>query len=72
GSPPPTSNGITQFIRQPLLFLTPRHNIGPPVVEVTPGRKFTQLAAAKLLEYKKVDDIRHPSIRRWKCQRQAD
>ncbi|KAG2745306.1 hypothetical protein P692DRAFT_20837004 [Suillus brevipes Sb2] len=42
-------------------FLVPRHSHGPPVVEVAPGRKFTRLAAAKLLEYKKVYDTRHPS-----------
>ncbi|KAG2750167.1 hypothetical protein P692DRAFT_20734265 [Suillus brevipes Sb2] len=61
GSPPPTSNGITQFVRQHLSFLAPKHSLGPPVVEVAPGRKFTRLAVVKLPEYKKVDDTRHPS-----------
>ncbi|KAG2742016.1 hypothetical protein P692DRAFT_20250379, partial [Suillus brevipes Sb2] len=41
--------------------LVPRQSLGPPVVEVAPGRKFTRLAAVKLPEYKKVDDTRHPS-----------
>ncbi|KAG2343549.1 WD40 repeat-like protein [Suillus weaverae] len=59
-SPPPSSNGITQFIRQHLSFLTPRHSLGPPVVEVAAGRKVTRLAVVKLPEYKKVDDTRHP------------
>ncbi|KAG1807285.1 uncharacterized protein BJ212DRAFT_756760 [Suillus subaureus] len=57
---PPPSNGVTQFIRQHLSFLVPKHNHAP-VVEVAPGRKFTRLAAAKLPEYKKVDDTRYPS-----------
>ncbi|KAG2341837.1 WD40 repeat-like protein [Suillus weaverae] len=60
-SPSPPSKGVTQSLRQHLLFLAPRHSLGPPVVEVAPGRKFTRLAAAKLPEYKKVDDTRHPS-----------
>ncbi|KAG1730010.1 hypothetical protein EDB19DRAFT_1394905 [Suillus lakei] len=60
-SPPPPTNGVTQFLRQHLPFLVPRHTLGPPVVEVAPGRKFTRLAAAKLPEYKKADDTRHPS-----------
>ncbi|KIK33055.1 hypothetical protein CY34DRAFT_18631 [Suillus luteus UH-Slu-Lm8-n1] len=60
-SPPPPSNGATQFLRQHISFLAPRHSLGPPVVEVAPGRKFTRLAAAKLPDYKKVDDTRHPS-----------
>ncbi|KAG2068973.1 WD40 repeat-like protein [Suillus decipiens] len=59
-SSPPPSNGVTQFLRQHLSFLIPRHSLGP-VVEVIPGRKFTRLAAAKLPEYKKVNDTRHPS-----------
>ncbi|KIK43121.1 hypothetical protein CY34DRAFT_804123 [Suillus luteus UH-Slu-Lm8-n1] len=61
GSPPPPSNGVVQSLRQHLPFLVPRHSHGPPVVEVAPGRKFTRLAAAKLPEYKKVDDTRHRS-----------
>ncbi|KAG1812155.1 uncharacterized protein BJ212DRAFT_1301676 [Suillus subaureus] len=56
---PPRSNGVVQSLRQHLSFLVPRHSHGPPVVEVAPGRK--RLLAAKLLEYKKVDDTRHPS-----------
>ncbi|KIK43125.1 hypothetical protein CY34DRAFT_804125 [Suillus luteus UH-Slu-Lm8-n1] len=60
-SPPPPSNGVVQSLRQHLSFLVPRHNHGPPVVEVAPGRKFTRLAAAKLPDYKKVDDTRHPA-----------
>ncbi|KAG1855349.1 hypothetical protein DFJ58DRAFT_727554 [Suillus subalutaceus] len=60
-SPPLPLNGVTQFLRQHLSFLAPRHRIGPPVVEVAPGRKFRRLAAAKLPEYKKVDDTRYPS-----------
>ncbi|KIK43131.1 hypothetical protein CY34DRAFT_804133 [Suillus luteus UH-Slu-Lm8-n1] len=60
-SPPPPSNGVIQSLRQHLSFLVPRHNHGPPVTEVAPGRKFTRLAAAKLPDYKKVDDTRHPS-----------
>ncbi|KAG2030646.1 hypothetical protein BDR03DRAFT_1016899 [Suillus americanus] len=60
-SPPPPSNGVTQFLRQHLSFLAPRHSLGPPVVEVAPGRTVTRLLAAKLPEYKKVDDTRHPS-----------
>ncbi|KAG2111755.1 hypothetical protein DEU56DRAFT_843252 [Suillus clintonianus] len=40
-SPPPPSTGVTQFIRQNLPFLVPRHSHGPPVVEVAAGRKFT-------------------------------
>ncbi|KIK33543.1 hypothetical protein CY34DRAFT_696843 [Suillus luteus UH-Slu-Lm8-n1] len=60
-TPPPPSNGATQFLRQYLSFLAPRHSHGPPLVEVAPGRKFTRLAAAKLPDYKKVDDTRHPS-----------
>ncbi|KAG2145756.1 hypothetical protein DEU56DRAFT_910042 [Suillus clintonianus] len=59
--PPSPSNGVTQFLQQHLSFLTPRHSNGPPVVEVAAGRKFTRLAAAKLPEYRKVDDTRHPS-----------
>ncbi|KAG2745302.1 hypothetical protein P692DRAFT_201086009 [Suillus brevipes Sb2] len=61
GSPPPPSNGIVQSLRQHLSFLVPRHSYGPPVVEVAPGRKVTRLAAAKLPEYRKVNDTRHPS-----------
>ncbi|KAG2087457.1 WD40-repeat-containing domain protein [Suillus discolor] len=60
-SPPHPSNRVTQFLRQRLSFLVPRHSLVPPVVEVAPGRKVTRLAAAKLPEYKKVDDTRHPS-----------
>ncbi|KAG2748712.1 hypothetical protein P692DRAFT_201523345 [Suillus brevipes Sb2] len=60
GSPPPPSSEIVQSLRQHLSFLVPRHSHGAPVVEVAPGRKFTRLAAAKLPEYKKVDDTRHP------------
>ncbi|KAG2135756.1 WD40-repeat-containing domain protein [Suillus bovinus] len=59
-SPPYSSNGVTHFLRQHLPFLVPRHSHGPPVVEVAPGRKVTRLAAAKLPEYRKVDDTRHP------------
>ncbi|KAG1859346.1 hypothetical protein DFJ58DRAFT_288432 [Suillus subalutaceus] len=60
-SPPPRSNGVVQSLRQHLSFLVPKHSHGPPVVEVAPGRKVTRLLAAKLPEYKKVDDTRHPS-----------
>lgn len=60
-SPPYSSNGVTQFLRQHLPFLVPRHGHGPPVIEVAPGRKVTRLAAAKFPEYRKVDDTRHPS-----------
>ncbi|KAG1872166.1 hypothetical protein F4604DRAFT_1955676 [Suillus subluteus] len=60
-SPPLPLNGVTQFLRRHLSFLAPRHSLGPPVVEVAPGRKSRRLAAAKLPEYKKVDDTRYPS-----------
>ncbi|KAG2741914.1 hypothetical protein P692DRAFT_20749659 [Suillus brevipes Sb2] len=60
-SPPLPSNGVVQSLRQHLSFLVPRHNHGPPVVQVPAGRKFTRLAAAKFPEYKKVDDTRHPA-----------
>jgi hypothetical protein len=60
-SPPPSSGGVAQSLRQHLSYLMPRHSPGPPVVEVAPNRKVTRLAAAKLPEYKKVDDTRHPS-----------
>lgn len=60
-SPPYSSNGVAQFLRQHLPFLIPRHSHGPPVVDVATGRKVTRLAAAKLPEYRKVDDTRHPS-----------
>ncbi|KAG2036654.1 hypothetical protein BDR03DRAFT_959092 [Suillus americanus] len=60
-SPPPLSNGVTQFLRQHLSFLVPRHSSLASVVEVAPGRKFTRLAAVKIPEYKKVDDTRRPS-----------
>ncbi|KAG1735448.1 hypothetical protein EDB19DRAFT_1104641 [Suillus lakei] len=60
-SPPRPSNGVAHFLQQHLPFLIPRHGHGPPVVEVAAGRKFTRLAAAKLPEYRKVDDTRHPS-----------
>ncbi|KIK36086.1 hypothetical protein CY34DRAFT_811593 [Suillus luteus UH-Slu-Lm8-n1] len=61
GSSPPRSNGIAQSLRQHLSFFTPKHSLTPPVVEVAAGRKFTRLAAARLPDYKKVDDTRHPS-----------
>ncbi|KAG2131743.1 hypothetical protein DEU56DRAFT_953205 [Suillus clintonianus] len=58
-SPPPPSNApVSHFLRQHLSFLMPRHSHGPPVVEVAPGRKFTRLLAAKLPEYRKVNDTR--------------
>ncbi|KAG2137087.1 WD40-repeat-containing domain protein [Suillus clintonianus] len=63
-SSPPPSNGVTQFLRQHLSFLVPRHSHGPPVIEVAPGRKFTRLAAAKLPEYRKANDTRYPSGQR--------
>ncbi|KAG1807269.1 uncharacterized protein BJ212DRAFT_755770 [Suillus subaureus] len=47
-SPPPPSNGVTQFLRQHLPFLTPRHSLGPPVVEVAPGRKVTTILDIRL------------------------
>lgn len=59
-SPPPRhASGLAQFLRQ---NLSPRSrpNNEPPEVEV-PTSKFTRLAAARLPEYKKVDDTRHPS-----------
>lgn len=58
--PPPPSNGATQFLREHLSFLVPRHRHThrPPVVEVAPNRKLTRLLAANLPEYKKVDDTR--------------
>jgi hypothetical protein len=59
--PRPSNAPVTQFLRQHLSFLVPRHSHGPSVVEVTPGRKVTRLAAAKFPEYRKVDDTRHPS-----------
>ncbi|KAG1877434.1 hypothetical protein F4604DRAFT_621200 [Suillus subluteus] len=40
-SPPYSSNGVTQFLRQHLPVLVPRHGHGPPVVEVAAGRKVT-------------------------------
>ncbi|KAG2339334.1 hypothetical protein BDR05DRAFT_939125 [Suillus weaverae] len=57
-SPPPPSNGVTQFVREHLSFFAPRHRHMPPVVEVAPGRKVTRLVAANLPEYVKVDDTR--------------
>ncbi|KAG1883379.1 hypothetical protein F4604DRAFT_1901696 [Suillus subluteus] len=60
-SPPSPSNGVARFLHQHFSFLAPIRSFGPPVVEVAPGRKVTRLAAAKLPEYKKVDDFRHPS-----------
>ncbi|KAG2125326.1 hypothetical protein DEU56DRAFT_825723, partial [Suillus clintonianus] len=60
-SPPPPSNApVSHFLLQHLAFLTPRHSHGPSVVEVAPGRKVTRLLAAKLPEYRKVNDTRHP------------
>ncbi|KAG2120393.1 hypothetical protein DEU56DRAFT_984449 [Suillus clintonianus] len=63
-SPPPPSNGVPRFLRQHLSFLVPRHSLGPPVIDVAAGRKFTRLAAAKLPEYRKADDTRYPSGQR--------
>ncbi|KAG1812152.1 WD40-repeat-containing domain protein [Suillus subaureus] len=60
-SSPPRSNGVVQSLRHHLSFLVPRHSHGQSVVEVAPGRKVTRLLAAKLPEYKKIDDTRHPS-----------
>jgi hypothetical protein len=40
-SPSYSSNGVAQFLQQHLPFLVPRHSHGPPVVEVTAGRKVT-------------------------------
>lgn len=40
-SPPYSSNGVAQFLRQHLPFLIPRHSHGPPVVDVATGRKVT-------------------------------
>jgi hypothetical protein len=48
-SPPPPSNGVTQFLRHHLSFLVPRHNLGPQVVEVAPGRKVTVTYISLLL-----------------------
>ncbi|KAG2343596.1 WD40 repeat-like protein [Suillus weaverae] len=59
-SQPRTSNGVTHFLQR-LSSRIPRHNHGPPVIEVAAGRKFTRLAAANFPEYRKVDDTRHPS-----------
>ncbi|KAG2093910.1 uncharacterized protein F5147DRAFT_419364 [Suillus discolor] len=67
-----------QFLLSYLSSFVPRHNLGPPIVEVAPGRKVTnvhfltlwylllicaiqRLVAAKLPEYKKVDDTRQSS-----------
>ncbi|KAG2747877.1 hypothetical protein P692DRAFT_20875197 [Suillus brevipes Sb2] len=72
GSPPPPSNGVAQSLRQHLSFLVLRHSHGPPVAEVAPGRKFTRLAAAKLPEYKKVDDTRHPSSQQGAVRQETD
>ncbi|KIK32187.1 hypothetical protein CY34DRAFT_19223 [Suillus luteus UH-Slu-Lm8-n1] len=60
GSSPPRSNRVAQSLRQHLSFFAPKHNLTPPVVEVAAGRKFTRLAAARLPDYKKADDTRHP------------
>ncbi|KIK31706.1 hypothetical protein CY34DRAFT_19649, partial [Suillus luteus UH-Slu-Lm8-n1] len=60
GLPPPRSNRIAQSLRNHFSFFVPRHSLSPPVIDVAPGRKFTRLAAAKLPEYKKVDDTRRP------------
>ncbi|KAG2132198.1 hypothetical protein BD769DRAFT_1666214 [Suillus cothurnatus] len=60
-SPPPRSNGVMRPLQQHLSFLVPKHSHGPSVVEVAPDRAFNRLIAAKLPEYKKVDDTRHPS-----------
>ncbi|KAG2338714.1 hypothetical protein BDR05DRAFT_1004027 [Suillus weaverae] len=60
-SPPPRSNRVTRSLRQYLSFLVPRHSFQSPAVEVAPDRKVTRLVAAKLPEYKNVDDTRHPS-----------
>ncbi|KAG2069007.1 WD40 repeat-like protein [Suillus decipiens] len=60
-SPPSRSNGVLRSLRQHLSFLEPKHSHRPPVVEVAPNRKVTRLLAAKLPEYKKVDDTRHQS-----------
>ncbi|KAG1859353.1 hypothetical protein DFJ58DRAFT_780808 [Suillus subalutaceus] len=60
-SPPPRSTGLVQSLQQHLSFLVLKHSHGPPVVEVAPGRKITQPAAAKLPEYEKVDDTRYLS-----------
>ncbi|KIK41811.1 hypothetical protein CY34DRAFT_805635 [Suillus luteus UH-Slu-Lm8-n1] len=59
-SPPPRSNRVVQSQRQHLSFFTPRPSLTPPVVEVAAGRKFTRLAAARVPEYRKLDDTRHP------------
>ncbi|KAG1762204.1 WD40-repeat-containing domain protein [Suillus occidentalis] len=72
GSPSLPSNGVVQSLRQHLSFLVPRHSHGPPVVEVAPGRKFTRLAAAKLPEYKKVDDTRHPASKQGDVPQETD
>jgi hypothetical protein len=60
-SPSPRSNGVVRSLQQRLSLLVPKHSHGPSVIEVAPGRKATRLLAAKLPEYKKVDDTRHPS-----------
>jgi WD40 repeat protein len=62
--PPPHSNRVVRYLRQHLSFLVPKYNHGPPVVEVAPDRKVTRLLAAKLPEYNKVDDTRHPPSQR--------
>ncbi|KAG1805663.1 uncharacterized protein BJ212DRAFT_1486225 [Suillus subaureus] len=71
-SPPRRSNRITQFLRQGLPFRRSGPQSEPPVVEVAPGQKFTRLAAAKLPEYKKVDDTRHPSRQQTTAPAQGD
>lgn len=76
---PPSNGPVTQFLRQHLFLLVPRHSHGPSVVEVAPGCKVTvtrillpnitsllictlqRVAVARLPEYKKVDNTRHPS-----------
>ncbi|KAG2343650.1 WD40 repeat-like protein [Suillus weaverae] len=60
-SPPRRSNGITQFLRWGISFHRSGTQHELPVVEVAAGRKFARLAAAKLPEYRKVNDTRHPS-----------
>lgn len=52
-------NRFSQFLRQRTSFRRSRSSQEPQEVEVAAGRKFTRLAAARLPEYKKVNDTRH-------------
>lgn len=56
---PRRSNGITQVLRQGLPFRRSGSQHELPFGEVAAGRKAIRLVAAKLPEYRKVDDTRH-------------